>query len=344
MWQLLIAVNKNLFVAIPAMMLLGFGCGLIVEPAALSHAIVPLTFLMVYPMMVTLKLRRVFQRGDGKAQLLAQAINFGIIPFAVLFVGRLFFPEEPYLLLGLLLAGLVPTSGMTISWTGFAKGNVEASVKMTVLGLILGSLATPVYVRLLLGADIVMDLSLVVRQILLIVFVPMGAGYFTQRLLVGRYGQDTFQKRIAPRFPAISAVGVLGIVFVAIALKARSVYQSPQLLASIIAPIVIVYALNFAVSTWVGRRLLPRGDAIALVYGTVMRNLSIALALAINAFGPQGAAAALVVAMAYIVQVQAAAWYVRFTDRIFGSVTGEAAPITIPAAAGAPAPIRPVQP
>ena len=103
---------------------------------------------------------------------------------------------------------------------------------------------------------------------------------------------------------------------------------------SIFAPIVIIYALNFAVSTWVGRRLLPRGDAIALVYGTVMRNLSIALALAINAFGPQGADAALVVAMAYIVQVQAAAWYVRFTDRIFGSATGEAVPITAPAAAG----------
>jgi len=42
--------------------------------------------------------------------------------------------------------------------------------------------------------------------------------------------------------------------------------------------------------------------------------------------------------------VQAAAWYVRFTDRIFGSVTGEAAPITAPAAAGAPVPIRPIQP
>jgi predicted Na+-dependent transporter len=50
-----------------------------------------------------------------------------------------------------------------------------------------------------------------------------------------------------------------------------------------------------------------------------MRNLSIALALAINAFGPQGAGAALVVALSYVVQVQAAAWYVKYTDRIFGS-------------------------
>ena len=260
MWKLLITLNKNLFIAIPVMLLFGFACGVLFEPASLKHAIVPLTFLMVYPMMVTLKLRKVFQSGDGKAQWLAQAINFGIIPFAVLFIGRLFFPDEPYLALGLLLAGLVPTSGMTISWTGFAKGNVEAAVKMTVIGLVLGSLATPVYVKLLMGADIDMDLTLVVRQILLIVFLPMGAGHLTQSLLLRRYGQEAFQKRMAPRFPALSALGVLGIVFVAMALKAGSIYQSPELLLSIFIPIMIIYALNFALSTWVGRRLAaPRG-------------------------------------------------------------------------------------
>ncbi|WP_245805570.1 hypothetical protein [Desulfovibrio gilichinskyi] len=48
-----------------------------------------------------------------------------------------------------------------------------------------------------------------------------------------------------------------------------------------------------------------------------MRNLSIALAIAINAFGPQGSDAALVIALAYIVQVQSAAWYVKFTAKIF---------------------------
>jgi predicted Na+-dependent transporter len=50
-----------------------------------------------------------------------------------------------------------------------------------------------------------------------------------------------------------------------------------------------------------------------------MRNLSIALAIAITAFGPQqGSEIALIIAMAYIIQVQSAAWYVKFTDQIFG--------------------------
>jgi ACR3 family arsenite efflux pump ArsB len=159
----------------------------------------------------------------------------------------------------------------------------------------------------------------------------MIAGHMTQSQLLKRYGQEAFQKRMAPRFPALSTLGVLGIVFVAMALKARSVLQSPEMLLAIFAPIMIIYALNFALSTWIGKRLLPRGEAIALVYGTVMRNLSIALALAINAFGPQGAGAALVVAMSYVVQVQAAAWYVKYTDRIFGSAVPAAVTLTVEA-------------
>jgi predicted Na+-dependent transporter len=76
----------------------------------------------------------------------------------------------------------------------------------------------------------------------------------------------------------------------------------------------------------VGKRLLNRGDAIAMVYGSVMRNLSIALAIAMNAFGKQGADAALVVAAAYIIQVQSAAWYVRFTPQLFGPAPGADVP------------------
>lgn len=112
---------------------------------------------------------------------------------------------------------------------------------------------------------------------------------------------------------------MIGIVFLAMALKAKGIAASPEMLLNILAPLVIIYTFNFILSSVAGRYLLPRGDAIAMVYGSVMRNLSIALAIAINAFGKEGADAALVVAIAYIIQVQSAAWYVKFTDRIFGS-------------------------
>jgi ACR3 family arsenite efflux pump ArsB len=142
--------------------------------------------------------------------------------------------------------------------------------------------------------------------------------------LLKKYAMPEFKKKIAPRFPALSTLGVLGIVFVAMALKAKTVMADPAIIGVILLPVLIIYVLNFSLSTMVGKFMFKRGDAIALVYGTVMRNLSIALAIAINAFGEAGANAALVIALSYIVQVQSAAWYVKLTDPIFGPPPEEA--------------------
>ena len=316
--KLLSRITGNLTVAIPVAMLLGLGYGLIAPTAWLRALIVPLTLLMVYPMMVNLKLRTLFVGGDGKAQVLAQTINFAVIPFVAFALGRLWFPEQPYFALGLLLASLLPTSGMTIAWTGFAKGNLAAAIKMTVVGLILGSLLTPFYVQWLMGAMVTVDLFAVFLQMVLVVFLPMLAGQLTQAYLLRRHGQQAFQLHWAPRFPPLSTLGVLGIVFVAIALKGATLLAHPEMLLDILLPLFVLYLFNYAFSTFIARRLLPRGDAIALVYGTVMRNLSIALALAMNAFGAAGEDAALLIAVAYVIQVQSAAWYVKFGDRLFG--------------------------
>lgn len=317
MW-LLKRLTQHLLIAIPVTMLLGLACGLLLPVGWMKSLVIPLTFLMVYPMMVNLKLKKVLEGGDLRAQWLAQAINFLIIPFIAFALGGLFLDNQPYLALGLLLAALLPTSGMTISWTGFAGGNLGAAVKITVAGLILGSLATPLYVRGLMGTAIPVDMTAIFMQVVLIVLLPMVAGHYTQAWLVRRHGMQGFQERWAPNFPPLSTLGVLGIAFVAIALQARTLVAAPGVLLVLIPPLLCLYAINYALSTLIARAFLPRGDALALVFGTVMRNLSIALALAINAFGSAGAETALLIALAYVVQIQSAAWYVKFADRLFG--------------------------
>ena len=52
--------------------------------------------------------------------------------------------------------------------------------------------------------------------------------------------------------------------------------------------------------------MFNREDSIALIYGTGPKNLSIALAIA------------LIIALAYIIQLQTSAWCNRLVDRCFG--------------------------
>jgi len=328
MWKVLNWLQKNLVWSIPMAMLAGLLFGRVADPAFLRWGILPLTFLMVYPMMVTMNVRDLLKPGGNRLQGTTLAINFILMPAIGYGMGLLFFADQPMVRLALLLTALLPTSGMTISWTGFAKGNVPAAVKMTVVGLIAGSLLAPVYLKALLGAVVEIPVLQVFLQIALIVFLPLVLGTLTQRWLVDRHGEPRFNGHYKPKFPPFSTLGVLGIVFVSMALKSQDIFSNPALLPSLLLPLVLIYAVNFAISTLIGKTFFKRGDAIALVYGTVMRNLSIALAIAMGVFGEQGADAALLIALAYIVQVQAAAWYVKLTDRLFGT-----APVAPPPAA-----------
>ena len=66
MWKIFAKLNRNLILAIPAMMLAGMAFGLATDAAFLKNLILPFTFLMVYPMMVTLKLRQVLEGGTAR--------------------------------------------------------------------------------------------------------------------------------------------------------------------------------------------------------------------------------------------------------------------------------------
>jgi len=84
LWTLLKLVQKNLIISIPICMLMGIALGYFVNTRGMKIAILPLTFLMVYPMMVTLNIKKVFKKGDSGSQFVALLINFGIIPFVAL--------------------------------------------------------------------------------------------------------------------------------------------------------------------------------------------------------------------------------------------------------------------
>lgn len=319
-------LQKNLVLSIPSAMLLGLMFGQVTDASALRVAILPLTFLMVYPMMVTVNMRELTKSGSARLHGTAQGINFVLMPAIGYGAGLLFFADQPMARVALLLTALLPTSGMTISWTGFAKGNVPAAVKMTVVGLVAGSLLAPIYLKWLLGTVVDIPLAQVFMQIALIVFLPLALGALTQNILVKKYGQVAFNQQVKPKFPPWSTLGVLGIVFVSMALKSRDITTHPTLLLGYFMPLLLLYAVNFALSTFIGKIAFNRADAIALVYGTVMRNLSIALAVAMSVFGSKGADAALLIALAYIVQVQGAAWYVKYTDKLFGQAAPAAGP------------------
>ena len=309
-------LQKHMVISIPVVMLLGFLAGMLWDVSSLKMLVVPLTFLMVYPSMVGLNFKQVISGGDTRLQLATQGFNFLVIPVLAYLLGLWFFPENTMLRLGLFMTGLLPTSGMTLSWTSMAKGNLPSAVKMTVIGLVAGSILAPFYMKTVFGKTVDMPLSKTLFQIIMVVFIPMLLGHLTQRYLIKKHGQKGFAEKIKPRVAPWGTIGVLGVQFVAMALKAQDLAANPQLLLILGIPMFVFYIVNFSLSTWLARFFSKRTDGIAFIYGTALRNLSIALAIAMTVFGQSGSEVALLISLGFIFQAQLAAWHVKWIGRL----------------------------
>jgi len=309
-------LQKYMIISIPVIMGLGFLIGANFDTSFFKKLVVPFTFLMVFPSMVTMNFAMLLKGGDTRLQFVTQGMNFVILPLVAWLLGFWFFQNDVALRLALFLTALLPTSGMTISWTNVAKGNLPSAVKMTVIGLIAGSLLAPFYMKLVFGQSIEIPLMSTLMQIALVIFLPMALGIVTQKWVVGKYGMDEFNKSIKHQIGPWGTVGVLGVIFSAIALKAKVLLADPSVFITLGIPMLVFYLLNFGASTALARLFQKRGDGIAFIYGTALRNLSIALAIVMAVPSLQGSPAVLLISIGFILQSQLAAWHVKHLDRI----------------------------
>ena len=308
-------IQKNLVVSILLGMVLGFLIGLIVDTRPLRVYVNVLSFFLVYPMMVTLNFKSLLMKGNPKLQLVTQLVNFGYLPLLAYLFGIIFFRDQLSFRLGILLIALLPTSGMTVSWTVMAKGNVQEAIRMIVIGLMLGGLLTPFFINLYLGATITLSFQQILSQIIMIVFIPMILGFLTQWLLKKRYGEATFHKQIKGNFPPISTLAVVLLITLVMSLRAPMLRANPAVLITLLVPITLGYFVMLVSLHFLGKLLFNYEDHVAFMNGTMIRSLSVALAIALTVFEEAGVEVSLVIALAYIVQVQMAAYYVKFSQK-----------------------------
>lgn len=310
--KLYIFPQKYLLLSVPLTLVIGFLVGTFMDTSILRGTILYATIIMIYATLVGLKLKELTTIKDSKVLGLSMLINFIAIPAIAYIIGKLFLTQQPLMFAGLALAALLPTSGMTISWTAIQKGNVHAAVKLTVFGLIIGSLVTPWYLLVMVGEYVDINILETFKTIILVVFVPLVLGHITFKLLLKKYTMEQFQKKVKPNLAPLSIWAMLYVVFVSISNQASMIVSNLQLIVMAVIVLVVFYGLNYILSTFVALKTVNRTDGIALVNGTVLRNLSIAIGLAATSFGAE---AALIVTIAFIVQQQSIAYYGKFANK-----------------------------
>jgi ACR3 family arsenite transporter len=316
----LTVLKGNLIYVVVASLAVGlaFGQGTDAGTTALLRAaVVPILFLMIYPMMINIDLKEVLNvSGHARPVGLSLLVNFGVAPLLAVALARTFFGGSAEYALGLYFVALIPTSGMTAAWTGLADGDLESALVAMAVNLVVAVAVLPAYLSVLVPASVAFDPTALYRQLAQVVVGPMVAGNVTRRVLLRRYGAERFA-RLKPTFGGLSSLGVVLIVFVAMAMRSRQILADPLASASTVVPLVLFYAGVLAVGAGLGRTLLDPGRAVALVYATSMRNLSIAVAVVVAAPSVP-AEAVLPVALAYVIQPPLGAVYVHYRRDVVG--------------------------
>lgn len=304
--------SKKTALVIPITLVIGLITGLLIDTSALKNLILIVTVLMIYPTMIGFKIQEIFNFSQGKLMITAIIINFTLIPMIGYLLGRGFLVNDPQLFAGLILTALLPTSNLTIAFTTMAKGNVPGAIKLTTFGLLLGALLAPLYLSLFLGKYIPINILGTIKTISIVVIIPLIAGLITYKLILRKYSVEQFQQNIKPYLPATSAWGMIFIVFTSVSMNATIMVSQLRNFAIALFIQFLFIGINYMISIFVGRNFFDRESALSLVFGTALRNLSIAIGLAASTFGPN---AALMVSLAFLIQPQAAAWFIKANKR-----------------------------
>jgi ACR3 family arsenite transporter len=316
----LTAVKENLIYVVVASLVAGLAFGQVAGTGTrslLKAAVLPVLFLMIYPMMINIDLKEVINlRRHAKPVGLSLIVNFAVAPLVAVGLARIFFAGNPAYAVGLYFIALIPTSGMTAAWTGLADGDLEAALVAMAVNLLAAVAILPAYLSVLVPASVAFDPTALYRQLAQVVVLPMLAGNLTRRVLLRQYGSDGFT-RLKPMFGGLSSVGVMLIVFIAMTMRSQSILADPVASASTIVPLVVFYAVVLVVGAGLGQTLLDTERGVSLVYATSMRNLSIALAIVVAA-GSVPAEAILPIALAYILQPPLGAAYMHYRRDVVG--------------------------
>ncbi|MHA1427570.1 MAG: arsenic resistance protein, partial [Candidatus Helarchaeota archaeon] len=211
----------------------------------------------------------------------------------------------------------VPCSGMVIAWTGLAKGKVESALIIVSLSLILAIFLIPLWMFILVGTYVQIDIWMMIEKLLLIILLPLVAGLITRVLLVKKIGEKKFNE-IKPILPIISTFGMFAIVFIAISMEANILLVHLDYIVMVVIGIVILYpSLSLIAVVFSKYTAFTYGDCMALTYGVTAKNHSITMAIAVTTFG---GLAVLPAAFAPIIQIPLMLIILRLAPKIEGFI------------------------
>ncbi|WP_455537791.1 arsenic resistance protein [Terrisporobacter sp.] len=273
------------------MVLLGILIGQIDVVATYSeYLIMPVLMIMLFLVFIQVPLKEIGKSFKNIKFTSTEIIIYFIwTPVMIFVLGRLFLSNHPDILIGFVMLMVTPCTDWYLIFTGIAKGNVALGSSTLPLNLILQLLLLPVYILLIGGTSVSIDMLDLGKGVLISLMIPLlysiVARNVARKFIIDKMGVSSFEEKIVPK--ACDYQGYfLNIAIIAMfASQGKVLLNNLQILLILLVPVLLFFVINFVVGRLVDKAIkLNYEDSVSLSLTTLARNSPIALAIAVAAF------------------------------------------------------------
>ena len=243
-------------------------------------------FLVIFSIMAFVEISGVGQAFRKlKPTALAVTTNYIVVPMFAWSLGWLLLRSYPDLWAGVILYTLTPCIGWYLIFIDLAKGNMQWGLAMLPVDIILQLLLLPIYLWLLIGNVVPIDITTLIRSVAVFLVLPLAAAYAARNLLIAWRGRAfTF----GPYKHAMGELKLWALVAAVIGIFATQPRLANSELGQvglIIATITLFFLGVFAIALAVGRTFkLGSADTTTMVFEITARNSESVIGVAAVAF------------------------------------------------------------
>ena len=277
-------IGKLQPVIIIAAALLGLLLGAVTPFGAVSSGLIEVFLMMLlYILFLSIDLKQIKKSFTNiRFTLTAVAINFVFTPLFGHLLGKTFFADSLDIRIGLLMLLVTPCTDWYLVFTGMSKGNVELGMSILPLNLILQIILMPVYLLVLIGSDVTMDVAALLGSVAMVLVIPFALSCVTKAII---QNQPKCRSFLSEQSDNLQLLFLCLAVMVMFASEGTSLIDNPVLLLQMFVPLLIFFTVLFFVAQIAGRLMkFSKRDTVSLNFTTLARNSPLSLAIAVATF------------------------------------------------------------